>query len=261
MFARNFMWCIMLFLFVFEIYGQEIPEQEWFRGIVYDAQYRPLPYTHIINLDSRQGDVSDSLGVFLVPAESGDHLLFRNVAYKDTVIEVEAGTGSIYIVMEKKVYVIGEVKVFDWGSSYQEFLDAARSMEDQPSMTEELGLPTQDPDFIPYYLDEKKIESVGFLINSPVSFLYYNLSRKEKSARKVYRLKKDHDLISKFKEVYNRERIAEITGLRGDQLEAFMRFLNEHFLCTYECKEIEILQEIYQWFEAYEEINMQVPQG
>ena len=113
-------------------------------------------------------------------------------------------------------------------------------------------LPVQDPDYIPFDKDEQLLKSSRFFFSSPVSYFYYNMSRKEKGARKAYQLEKDKELIERFEEVLGKENITYITGLEGEELEKFMLYLNEHMFCDYHCSEIKLLTEIHNIWKKYQ---------
>ncbi len=116
-----------------------------------------------------------------------------------------------------------------------------------------MGLPQQDPDAIPFDLDEKKLKCSGFFFSSPISYLYHNLSKYEKSRRKAYKLDKDRELIDAFEATLSSENIAKITDLKGKELEAFMIYLNSKLSCNYFCGEIELYSEILTIWKEYRE--------
>jgi len=222
-----------------------------FTGVVYDEKFVPMPYTHVIASGTGQGDMTDSLGIFTLYIRETDRLSFYNVTCYDSVVTVTKDQTTFFVKLNRRVYHLQEAKIFSWGSSYQEFMEEVNRQGVPQSRGEEMGLPTQDPDAIPFDLDEKRIKSLGFMIASPVSFLYHNYSRYEKAVRKAYKLKKDEHLIQAFEATLSRENITGITDLSGKDLEAFMLFLNSNMMCTYHCGEIELLSEIYTIWERY----------
>ena len=220
-------------------------------GVVYDEYFNPLSYTHVISTASHYGDITDTLGIFIIPYIEGDTLLFRNISFNDTLIAVDDHAFPFIIHLRKKYYILQEAKVFNWGATYDDFTEYFTNMPVMESLGETLGLPRQDPDYIPFDKDEAQIKSLGFFLHSPLSFIYYNLSKKEKSARKVYALEKNRSKIELFESIYNRQNISEISGFTGEELERFMVYLNDHFLCDYNCSEIEILSEIHFLLKVY----------
>ena len=49
-----------------QLQAQENTRAYKFTGIVYDEYFNPLPYTHVLAAGTGQGDVTDSLGIFII---------------------------------------------------------------------------------------------------------------------------------------------------------------------------------------------------
>ena len=224
-------------------------------GTVYNARYGPVPYTHVIGLNTGIGDVTDTLGIFRLKVMKTDTLLFLNIAYQDTLIPVADLIGFPVLLLKDKYYNLHEARIFNWGSSYDDFREAIVTMPHQPSLGESLGLPRQDSDYVPIEMDEQRISSLGYLIKSPIYFFYYNFSKMERSARKVFWIERDMDKIALFEAALDAQNISAITGLQDQALEDFMVYLNANFQCTYHCSEIEILSEIHRHWDTYSSIN------
>ncbi len=234
------------------IYAQNDKLAYLFTGVVYDEFFAPLPYTHVMAKGTGIGDVTDSLGIFSLYVRKNDQLLFYNISYKDDAAFISIENKGFYIKLKKRYYLLKEARVYNWGSTYGDFLEEVRSKGEPVSEGEKLGLPAQDPDYIPFNLDEKKLKSVGFLLSSPVSFFYYNLNKREKSIRKAYQLEKDKVLIEKFDKILSEDNISYITELTGDELETFIIYLNAKLVCTYHCSELLLLTEIYDLWRRYQ---------
>ncbi len=54
----------------------------------------------------------------------GDTLLFRNIAYQETLVPVAVIMEEGYVILERIYYPLQEAKVFPWGSSYEDFSEA-----------------------------------------------------------------------------------------------------------------------------------------
>ncbi len=237
---------IVLLVFFFSVQtglGQPNPGVIKNKGIVVDQSFQPIENVHIINFRTGAISITDSTGFFSLKVQENDSLFVSSLAHHDTLLIVVFPEKFQIISLVPEKYHIGEVKVFEWGSTYQDFREAFLDLEIE-QLGEKLGLPVQDPDVVPFYLDEAQLKSPAFAINSPISFLYYNFSKKEKSARKVYRLNRDKELWDKYFSIFNKENVHEITGLEGEDLEKFWLYLNQEFECTPSCSEYEILSEI-----------------
>ena len=224
-------------------------------GIVYDELYQPVAATHVINMNTHSGDVADSLGIFRLPVHSSDTLLVRNIAFLDTLVPVSLMGESRIIRIQRKHYLLQEARIFEWGSSYGDFRRAIVGMPDQQTLGKTMGLPTQDPDYIPLEMDEAAIKSPLLLVTSPVSFFYYNLSKHARSARKVFWLKKNREKHTRFDAVMSEENLRGITGLSGDGLLKFRTYLYQNMVCGINCTELQIYEEIYNLWEVYRLLN------
>jgi len=220
-------------------------------GIVYDESFHPLPASHVINMVSHQGDVTDSLGIFSLRVHATDTLLIRNIAFRDTLVSARYVTVHPQIRLHRRFYPLQEATIFEWGSTYEDFRDAMIQMPNQQTLGESIGLPRQDPDYVPFDMDPKAVKSPLLLITAPVSFFYYNFNKQAKSARKVYWLNKNQDKIKLFEQIISGENLSSITGLTGNELMEFQSFLNEKLKCDFNCTEFQIYSEIYALWDLY----------
>lgn len=224
-------------------------------AIIYDDLYIPVTATHVININTHQGDVTDSLGIFSLPVHPGDSLLIRNIAFRDTIVPVGVVLEKHHIRLLRMIYPLKEARVFEWGASYEDFQEAFLGMDMQQTLAASLGLPRQDPDKVPLEMDQKAVKSAGLLLTSPISFFYYNFSKHAKSARRAYWLEKNQEKHELFSTITGTENLSEITGLIGLELEEFQLFLHRRMACDYTCSELDILHEIYGLWELYQDLK------
>jgi len=223
-------------------------------GIVYDDLLFPVPACHVIDMNTHRGTVTDSLGIFRLPVSSGDTLLILNIAYQDAVVPVNLISKQGHVLIKRQYYLLEEARIFEWGSTYGDFREAMIDMPDQQTLGESLGLPRQDPDYVPAEMNEQYVKSSLFLIKSPVSYFYYNFNRHARSARKVYWLKKNQEKIEIFKEIMSSDNISSITGLAGEELQDFLSFLFQKMNCDFKCGELQIYTEIYGLWDIYKKL-------
>ena len=223
--------------------------------IVYDEAYKPIGATHVINMNTHEGDVSDSLGIFSLAVDMNDTLYFRNIAYLETLIPVAAVAEDRYVILKRIIYPLQEAKVFPWGSSYEDFSEAIINTPAPQTLGEALGLPRRDPDYVPFDMDGANLKSAGFLLTSPISFLYYNLSKREKNRRELFWNEKNRALHERFDAIVTPENLSNLTGLSGDPLIAFMAYLFKRMVCDYRCNELKIYSEIYAHWDVFQQLN------
>ena len=246
---------ILTLIFHPELNGQAIDSSFNLSAIVYDGSYRPVPASHVINMNTHQGDVTDSLGIFHLVVSMTDTLLVRNIAFRDTLVPVYLVHDPKFIVLTTKRYLLQEARIFEWGSTYSDFKEAIIEMPNQQTLGESMGLPRQDPDYVPLEMDEKAIKSVGFLLTSPISYFYQNFNKEAKSARKVYWLKKNQAKQEHFDELISGESLTEITSLTGDDLQEFQAFLIQRMVCTSKCTDLQIFEEVFALWKVFQELK------
>ncbi len=111
-----------------------------FSGFVMNEESEPLPYVHIISMQTRRGTISDRSGIFSIITEPQDTIIFSSVGYKLTYFEMPALILDYHynhdVIMERDTILLEEVVVFPW-PTYEEFKEAFLSLE----------LPENDYDF------------------------------------------------------------------------------------------------------------------
>jgi hypothetical protein len=222
---------------------------------IYDFSYRPVPATHVINMNTHQGTVTDTLGIFTLPVHINDTLLIRNIAFYDTLVPVYLLHLDRSIILTSKRYQLQEARIFEWGSTYSDFKKAIVNMPNQQTLGESMGLPRQDPDYVPFEMDEKQVKSAAHLLSSPVSFFYQNFSKEAKRTRKAYWFQKNLPKKEHFDQLVGTENLAAITGLSDDELLAFQAFLYQRMVSTFKSTDLEVYQEIYGLWEVYQELK------
>lgn len=245
----------LLFLSPFRIFGQEADTVYDLSAIVYDELYVPVSATHVINIQTHQGDVTDTLGIFTLPVHPGDTLLIRNIAFRDTLIAVLDVLVNRQIRLNRMRYPLQEARVFEWGATYEDFQEAFLGMPMQQSLSQSLSLPRQDPDKVPVEMDEKAVKSAALLLTSPISYFYYNFNKHAKTARKLYWLEKNQEKKDLFERVTGPESLREITGLDGLELDAFQVFLFSRMVCDIHCAELDLYKEVYGLWEVYQDLQ------
>ncbi len=203
------------------------------------------------NESQREGVYADSSGHIRMLVYIGDTLVIQSIGYFGQVIYIKECTQNRIdtIKLCPESYDLGEVRV-DLPHSYEVFRH--RFLEIEPDRGLEIeGLPKAKIIDIPVLLDTNNIQSSEFAVMHPLSYLYYNFSKEEKSKRKVFyleRQKREQIVIDKK---YNRELIENITGLHGDSITDFIAFCGFGHLFLYEATPLEIVEMIIKKFQEY----------
>jgi len=198
--------------------------------VVNDSTLKAIRDCHIINKTQNMGTISDAYGDFKITANLNDSISFSALGYEKLTIAISDSMYNYgYIVKLKPVaYELGEVTI-------QPILVA-------PLVTKwevyTKPLPNQGGINIPTGI-------------SPITMLYNRFSKEGKQARyhsKITDGTADFMLIG---EKFNGELVAQLTGLKDDELIKFMSFCNfsNEFLMNYSPETIK--REIRKKYQEY----------
>lgn len=235
------------------VYSQNPIISNYYSATILDTTNRNcLPFVYIFNESQRVGTISDSTGSFKIKAATGDTLALISLGYlgKRIILSENSPTGKHPIFLQPRYYEIAEVKIV-LPRTYEQFKKALLELEPEEPFTI-AGLPNTKQREIPLLLDTNYLQSTGFAISSPISYLYYNFSKEEQSKRKVQYLTKEEREQVRIDKKFNRELIQRMTGLVGEEITDFIVFCNFSHKYLYEATELEILMRIDQKFKAYQ---------
>jgi hypothetical protein len=199
----------------------------------------PIPYAHVINHRVRGGTTTNAEGFFSINMLTEDTLVLKAIGYTDYYFTIsEYPPKPLYtIVMRPVRYLLDEVTVTE-----------------SNKLREKLGIPDAKPLDIPIELrgdafNEKP--SLLAAIISPVSFLHYHLSDKEKNKRNTLSAIKSGKEWYQFSTYHNLENIKRITKLDGDEADLFMIYCNVNNKLPYFASQMEIEFQIMDLFFKY----------
>lgn len=103
-----------------------------FTGRVFDDFIQPLPYAHILVLNSNRGTITDRKGKFSFVVEEGDSVMFSTLGFHRIVITIPDTLEKPFftrdILLERDTFLIAEVEVYPW-KDYEEFKEAFLNLE------------------------------------------------------------------------------------------------------------------------------------
>lgn len=218
---------------------QKPAQQALLQGRLIDAENAmPVPFAHITNLSKGLRTVSDSSGLFSLPAIAGDSLQLSSVSYgqKKIVVPLAEDGKRLLIEMAPNVYELNEVVVKRFPSE-REFARQILTMEAPKDNGPDMRLPDRLPPGA--RVANNGAPTVAF--GGAVSGLAGRFSKKERGRAFMAEMQVKDARKAVIETKYNREIVRRITGLEEeDQLDAFMQYcvLAENFL--YEASEYEI---------------------
>lgn len=218
---------ISLLLFYIPVSGQDtVKEHRVLSGKAYDKHnQRNIPYAHIINRSTISGTISDSAGVFRIHAEPGDTLFVSAMGYQFDIVTIDSvkNDTSFKVFLVPRAYMLPEVVIYEL-DTYEKFQKRFATVQVEDDRYHVPGLPHLKPGGVPLLRDTNYIRSPIFALNSPVSFLYYNLSRKERNKRKYYQILQKDQKAQQARQRYTDDLLIEITGINEEEIDEFLRF-------------------------------------
>lgn len=219
---------------------------ETMRGRIVNARTKkPVAFAHVINKNTREGAITDTSGVFIIPAHRNDTLYIKSLSYFPYTLPIsDSLVWQLRIPMiplKEQVYELATLDLTGWGS-YQQF--KYRVLHDiTPAQNSKLEKNRKNLQksiaAIP-----KTQEQSSFSLGSPISALYMAFSKEGKSARRLEAAVEQKRLFLQTYQKYNREIVGEITGLKDALLDSFIMATrpSEEFL--YVSSEYEITVQI-----------------
>lgn len=207
---------IFLALTTFVGFSQEI-KTTLIQGKVVDAQtHTPIPG---VNIYTRQyGTVSDIDGNFSFLLKKEDTIKFSFVGYEDHFFSLNDSILSenieVNISLTASLQELKEVMVHSFMTE-QNFKDAviAYKLPKEKKVKKMAGF---------YYGPAKPVNPKAF--TSPISFLVSKFGKQAKQERHFIKQKEIFEQQKYLSSKYNKDIVANITGLNGDELDDFMHF-------------------------------------
>lgn len=182
------------------------------QGLVLSADsLRPIPDTHVINVRTEKGTLTNARGAFEIEANPGDTLVFSNIAFSYLYWRVPENGGKHQILLKSRNYLLDEVSIF----TYQLTTNEPKEMVLNAPLYPEVGdypYPTNRP---------------APTASQPLDALYEAFGSKPNQIRKLQEQLAKASFRDKLKSGNNRRALMELTGLKKEELEQFL------FYCQY----------------------------
>jgi len=183
--------CFLLFSF----FGVNAQNDNFFKikGTVIDCKlHRSVSSAHIINETSGFATATNTLGLFTIIGKIDDILKISEVGFKSKFLLISENFKIEIqeICLIEDTIVLQEVTVLPF-KSYPEFKNKLLSLKIEDNTYSISGITLKNPTTIHNLENEDYIKSLGFALSSPISYLYYNFSKREKSIRKYHKLENE----------------------------------------------------------------------
>jgi len=231
--------------------------------IVRSKNLKPISLATITIKRSRKGIICDSSGVFHLQVLQTDTIKISALGYKAIEWPLPLIINPDFppffqIKMDDVSYLLDEVDIYALGS-WEEFKEALikTKLEEKNPINENIKkqlapFNTKKPNIVPAQYQPKR-ESFGVLsaIFAPTDFLYSKLSKSEKNKRKVSKLIRTEGKNKKISKKYNATVITNATGLKDEELVAFMEYCGSNIKVNENTSDYEVIRQIMEWFEKF----------
>ncbi len=247
--------CIFLAVFITPGFSQDATA--FLTGRVYDKyNERGVSYAHVINRAVLSGTISDSLGIFIIPATKGDTLFISAMGYQFDLAVVDSVSADTAFVVNlvPRAYMLPEVVIYEL-NTYEKFKKRFAEIRLEDETYHIPGLPHVKPLGVPSLRDTNYLQNPLFALRSPISFLYYNFSKREKNRRKYYQLLEEDQVRKRARSKYTDELIIRATGIEEDEIDDFLRFCDFDPQYILSLTDYEIYRLIIERYRQYRELN------
>ncbi len=199
------------------------------QGTVYDASaVYPVVGSQVHNLNTGKYLFCDDQGNFSISVSLHDTLLISHAGYKQALVVVDARDFSRArkdVVLYHKAFVLPNFTVYGLNATYEGFQRDVASVKlpDSYKNLDDVHLSKEDRRNATY-TEEAPNALKGTKIGSPITWLYSAFNKHEQTKRLYYEMESYGDEVQQVPLKYNKELVAEITGLEEPELMEFMMY-------------------------------------
>lgn len=187
-FRIHFVFVFILFLVPTFTYSQTI-----IKGIVTEADsVTPMPFVYVINGQTGLGQMSDASGKFTIQANDKDSIIFSYVGYSRLKVSAQklmnkVSFKEVKVIMKPQAYNLNQVVVSDF------------------------KLKPYERDYMKRIINTSKTSVVNAM-ESPISALYMQFSKKGKEQRKLAKIFEDIFIKEAVSKKFNADVLRKLTG-------------------------------------------------
>ncbi len=224
---KKIIFSFFLLSFTFELIAQN---NIYFaiKGNVIDCKSNSkISFAHVINETSGFATACDSFGLFSIYGKIDDIIKISAVGYKNKFLLVAENFKNTKIenCITSDTIILQEVTVLPF-SSYSQFKNKFLALKIEDKTYSIPGITLKNPTTIHNLENEDYVKSLGFALSSPISYLYYNLSKHQKSIRKYHELESDKWNQFVIDQKFNPKIVEKITGLKNIETLKFIAWCN-----------------------------------
>ena len=218
--------------------------------IVSIVDKKPLQSAHIVNLNSVDGTITDSQGMFEVPAQVNDTIFISYIGYQSVKLKVTSDLlkgHELEIAIHEKVVNIEEVTIKSHKLIGVLVVDAKNVPNDAYSRIHINGLP-QAYEMAGY--GRNYSAGVGAVFN-PVDFWYNKFGKKPKELQRLKKLKEQDNMRSMMEQKYSREIMMDYLDMSRKELNDLLAECNYSSRFINRASDLQIIEAVLECYENY----------
>jgi len=215
-----------------------------------------IPLAHIYNERTRKTSVSDTSGNFRLKVKNGDTLVFSAIGYflktvyiTDSLLKEK----TVFIELLPRTYEISEARVYALGT-YEQFKQKVLALRLPETRTDKLrkylyDLSKKTGKEVKYRQEMDKLTQGGVLYAIPIR------SPEEIEMIKLKKILEKEKVQKIIDEKFNREIVADVTGLKDEDLTEFIVFCNFSEKYLLDTNPYDILIKVLEKLEVYKKLK------
>jgi hypothetical protein len=242
-------------LFCCNSYAQQTPK-DIIRGKITDAVTgHELPFAHVWNESKRRITISDHTGYFSIKADAADTIVISSLGYLGDyyILSDDDISNGIEIHLQPRIYEIDEVKIISLGpfSKFKhDFVNLKLPETETDILRNNLHeISKQIGEEAKYELAMKKAAEGGNLLAMPI------LSPEDIQRIKLKKIVGEENIQKSIDRKYNRQIVADLTGLNDFDLDDFILFCAFDKNYLYKTNQYDILVRMLEKFEEFKKLK------
>jgi hypothetical protein len=234
-----------------------LDQSENLKGFIVDEKtLGRIPLVHIYNERTNKTSVSDTSGNFRLKVNNGDTLVFSAIGYflkaiyiTDSLFKEE----TVFIELSPRTYEILEARVYALGT-YEQFKQKVLALRLPETRTDKLRkylyeLSKKTGKEVKYRQEMDKLTQGGVLYAIPIR------SPEEIEMIKLKKILEKEKVQKIIDEKFNREILADVTGLKDEDLTEFIVFCNFSEKYLLDTNPYDILIKVLEKLEVYKKLK------
>jgi len=261
---------ILLFLLFFSssfyLFSQETEEQKTdtilpleavtLKGkIISISDRKPLQSAHIINLNSVKGTITNSKGLFEIPAKVNDTIFVSYIGYQSVKLKITNDLlkgNELEIAIHEKIVNIDEITIKSHNLIGVLVVDAKNVPQDSYSRIHINGLPQAYEVGNAY--NRSYNSGLGAIFN-PVDFWYNKFGKKPKELKRLKKLKEGDQMRNIMEQNYSREIMMDYLDMSRKELNDLLTECNYSSRFISKASDLQIIEAVLECYENYRAIQ------